>query len=62
VTTLLHPLEPVFLRLLGLAYRIVEVEAHPTIEHEPEIIADPRPHLGQFRQVLFKPSLTLGGP
>src|SRR5215472_15820727 len=57
----LDPFEPVFLRLLRQAYRIVEVEAHPTIEHEPEVIADPRPHLGQLRQILFKSGFALGG-
>src|SRR5262249_31114796 len=57
----LDPFEPVFLRLLRQANRIVEVEAHPTIEHEPEVIADPRPHLGKFRQILFESGFALGG-
>jgi hypothetical protein len=48
-------------RLSRQAYGIVEVEAHPTIEHQPEVIADPRPHLRQFRQILFKAGFTLGG-
>ena len=35
------PLEPVALRRMRKTRRIIQVEAHPTINHEPKIGADP---------------------
>ncbi len=48
------PLEPVILRTLRQPDRVVEIEAHPAVEHEPEIGADLAAHVREHRKVLGK--------
>ena len=57
---LLQPFETVFMRRMGQTRRVVQVQAHPAVEHQPEVVSDALAHIGQFFNVPAQALIPFG--
>jgi len=57
---LLNPLQTVLVAAQRKARRVVQVQGHPAVPHQPEVVANAGAHLGQLGDVGVHTLLALG--